>query len=278
MAPGGHAGQDVWRQIFERFDSIRISAETCKIVEVDAYDVLTTSTVDPKGFYNGIIFGEGYQNIFDAGVFRYSSGEYGNAYVYVYSEYNSRRIRFQLNADEVGGTFNIYVKVVLVEDADDISGITQSISLKSGYSAPSLVPPVDDVSPSNAAYMTMGSTVTKFQSRVAPTITVHEGWTAYDAAPGQQLRWSSADPGDNFSLDTNNPTGSTNHFINNAFARIKAYADDNTQTSPLVADYIQLAITGVDASNLVAVNTAIDASDSASITTVAKIQEIVDAI
>ena len=124
MVPGGTAGNDTWRRIFEQFDSIRIGAEGCKLVqdESDPKDILSTSTLAPTGFYNGITSDGAWNTILDAGVFRYANGtyEYAYAYVYVYGEYNSRRIRLQLKGEEAGGKFNVYVKVILVEDADDL--------------------------------------------------------------------------------------------------------------------------------------------------------------
>ena len=123
MAPGGTAGNDTWRQIFEQFDSIRIGAEGCKLVqdEADPKDIPSTSTLAPMGFYNGITSDGAWNTILDAGVFRYANGDYAYAYayVYVYGEYNSRRIRIQLKGEEAGGKFNVYVKVILVEDEDD---------------------------------------------------------------------------------------------------------------------------------------------------------------
>jgi len=182
MAPGGTPAQDVWRQIFNRFDSIRIGAEECRIVADNSFDVLSTS-LENKGFYNGITFGSNYQPIFDAGVYRYG-GTTEYAHVYVYSEYNSRRIRFQLKADEVGGTFNIYVKVILVEDDNDTLGITQPISLYSGWSRPTQAPTASD---GNESYMTTGAVVARFQQRAAPTVTLAQDWTIVDVTSGIQL-------------------------------------------------------------------------------------------
>ena len=143
MAAGGSAGNMVWQELFDQFDSIRIGAETCKVVTADAgqFDVIGTSSIVPKGFYTGINYNGGvsqYTTVLDAGVFRYASGDTTHAYVYVHSEYNSRRIRIQLRADEdiANNQFNIYAKIILVEDADDTYDITQDITLTSGYSQP----------------------------------------------------------------------------------------------------------------------------------------------
>lgn len=195
MAPGGGTYNQVWQNIFDQFDSIRIGAEKCRIVTDDdngetQYDVISTSGVN-KGFYTGLIYSStpDFNTILDAGVFRYGSGgSYDYAHVYEYSEYNSRRIRIQIKADEVGGTFNIYVKVILIEDADDTSPITQNVTLASGYAQPSTVP-VTSPPDVGVPYTTVGSTVYQFIERVAPTI---EEWYVDESNPSV-LGWQSVD-------------------------------------------------------------------------------------
>ncbi|SVE39217.1 uncharacterized protein METZ01_LOCUS492071, partial [marine metagenome] len=156
--------------------------------------VIGTSSIN-KGFYTGIIYSAtpAFNTILDAGVFSYlDSPTNENAYVYIYSEYNSRRIRIQLKADEVGGTFNVYVKVILIEDADDTFAITQAITLESGYVQPSTTPLTADT---NKSFMTVGSTMYQFLERNAPTVTEEQPWTPVDAPDGEQLNWASTDPG-----------------------------------------------------------------------------------
>ena len=205
MASGGTAGNQIWQDIFNQFDSIRIGAETCYVVtDNDAgetqWDVIGTSSIN-KGFYTGIIYSATptFNTILDAGVFSYlDSPTNENAYVYIYSEYNSRRIRIQLKADEVGGTFNVYVKVILIEDVDDTFAITQAITLESGYVQPSTTPLTSDT---NKSFMTVGSTMYQFLERNAPTVTEDYatngllGWQPIDATDGEQLNWASTDPG-----------------------------------------------------------------------------------
>jgi hypothetical protein len=187
MDPGGPPGNDVWRQVFDQFDSIRIGAETCRVVADNVYDILSTSTVNPKGFYNGIAFGQDFSTILDAGVFKFAGaqGEYEYAYVYVYSEYNSRRIQLQIKADEVGGTFNVYVRVNLIEDEDDTFAISQPIKLYSGWVNPTQAPVSGD---GNESYMTANSgTIYRFDERTAPIITEDTPWNKVDLASGMQL-------------------------------------------------------------------------------------------
>ena len=187
MDPGGPPGNDVWRQVFNQFDSIRIGAENCRVVADNVYDILSTSTVNPKGFYNGIVYGQEFSTILDAGVFKFAGaqGEYEYAYVYVYSEYNSRRIQLQIKADELGGTFNVYVRVNLIEDEDDTFAITQPIKLYSGWVNPTQAPTAGD---GNESYMTAnGGTIYRFAERTAPIITEETAWNKVDLASGMQL-------------------------------------------------------------------------------------------
>ncbi len=201
MASGGGAYNQVWKEIFDQFDSIRIGAESCTVVTDDDngethYDVLSTSSVN-KGFYTGIVYSvtPTFETILDAGVFRYTNSPTNTqAEVFpvpsdsVYSEYNSRRIRIQLKADEVGGTFNIYVKVILVEDFNDIIDITQDVTLTSGYVQPTNAPPLGDPSDPGLPYTTVSPIpVARFLERNAPTVTEEQPWTPVDAPDGEQL-------------------------------------------------------------------------------------------
>ena len=204
MASGGGTYNQVWQDIFDQFDSIRIGSEVCKIVTDDdegetQWNVIATSGLN-KGFYTGIVYSATptFNTILDAGVFNYTNGSKTQAAVYMYSEYNSRRVRIQLKADEVSG-FNIYVKVILIEDADDLSAITLNITLTSGYVQPSTVP-VTTPSPDNGVpYATVGSTTYQFIQRNAPVVTEQQAWTPVDATDGIQLDgWTSNDPGDNW--------------------------------------------------------------------------------
>jgi hypothetical protein len=201
MVEGGDAYNNVWRDIFDQFDSIRIGAETCRVVTDDdsgetQWDVISTSGLN-KGFYTGILYSTTpeFNTILDAGVFHYHNASeyaYAYAYVYMYSEYNSRRIRIQLKADQVGGTFNVYVKVILIEDVDDISAITQEITLTSGYAQPSTAPVLNDPSDPGLNYTTVGSTVFRFLERNAPTVMEETPWTPVDVPTPEQLTdWTS---------------------------------------------------------------------------------------
>ena len=192
MAPGGNHYNHVWEEIFDQFDSIRIGAESCRVVADNVFDVIATSGVN-RGFYTGLeyLYGGGltpsdadYKTILDAGVFAYTNEGNGSeyAYVYLYSEYNSRRIRIQLRAEDTGTSFDVYVRLILLEDEDDDSAITQPITLSSGYVQPATTPLATD---GNKSYMTVDSQpYYEFTEIPAPTITeVAPGWIADDIQP-----------------------------------------------------------------------------------------------
>ena len=197
MAAGGTTGNQVWQQIFEQFDSIRIGAEKCRVVNDDgqAWNVVSTSAVN-NGFYTGLIYSAtpDFNTILDAGVFAYVTSDV--ATVYLHSEYNSRRIRLQLKGEESGGKFNLYVKVILIEDVDDTYDITQDITLESGYVQPGTIPV--SFGP-NVSYMTVDGFIFQFIERTAPVVTEDTPWTPTDATDGEQLvDWESTDPGTNW--------------------------------------------------------------------------------
>ena len=197
MAAGGTAGNQVWQQIFEQFDSIRIGAEKCRVVNDDgqAWNVVSTSAVN-NGFYTGLIYDATpyFNTILDAGVFAYVTSDV--ATVYLHSEYNSRRIRLKLKGEETGGKFNLYVKVILIEDVDDTYDITRDITLESGYVQPGTIP--ISFGP-NVSYMTVDGFIFQFIERTAPVVTEDTPWTPTDATDGEQLvDWESTDPGTNW--------------------------------------------------------------------------------
>lgn len=59
---------------------------------------------------------------------------------------------------------------------------------------------------------------------------------------------------------------------------ISTYADDNTQTTPTVQDYINAGVDSIDDMNLAAVNAAVDTLDSTGVDTTAKIQTVIDSV
>ncbi len=62
-----------------------------------------------------------------------------------------------------------------------------------------------------------------------------------------------------------------------AQSKIDSFAGDGTQAAPGLADYAALGVAGVTASNLLAINSAVDALSASDVNSVAKVQSIVDA-
>ena len=182
MDPGGASGNQVWEGIFDQFDSIRIGAEGCRVVADNVYDVIATSGVN-YGFYNGLqyLYGGGstaseddFRTILDAGVFAYTNNTATEATVYLYSEYNSRRIRLQMRAEDIGSEFNIYVRLILVEDVDDNFDITQPITLSSGYVQPATTPLATD--PNLSKFTVDSYPYYKFTEIPAPDVSLDTDW------------------------------------------------------------------------------------------------------
>ena len=61
-----------------------------------------------------------------------------------------------------------------------------------------------------------------------------------------------------------------------AVATIVSYADDNTQAPPTLAQYTAAGISGITASNLGAINSAVDANTASGVDTKAELQAIID--
>ena len=62
-----------------------------------------------------------------------------------------------------------------------------------------------------------------------------------------------------------------------AYTKITDYADNNLKTTPTVNDYSAIGVLGVTSTNLVAINSAVDALSSSNLDSESKIQTVVDA-
>ena len=216
MQAGGTIGNQVWQKLFNDFDSFRLGAESLRIVaDVDDetaldglgirpqnndryYDLLGNNSVPAKGFYQGIDPTGAWRTIADVAAFRHGDSQ-DHAYVYIYSVYNSRRIRVELRAEENAGVnFNIFVKITLVEDIDDDFLITQPITLTSSWYVPETTPMQSD--PNIQYFYTNNPPPYMFVQPNVPTIREESAWAPVDVAtPTQLTDWDSNDPGVNYS-------------------------------------------------------------------------------
>ena len=180
MAQGINPGEAMWKDIFEQFDSIRIGAEACRIVN-DPNDFNPTTSALSKGFYNGINVDGSYTTILDAAGGVGASDAYAYAYAYqsAYSaayggEYYSRRIRLELKAVETT-TFDIYVKVTLLETDTEDTTIITPITLDTGHAQPATTPQLTDA---DVDYYTVDTRIYQFIAPTVPTIERVTAWTS----------------------------------------------------------------------------------------------------
>lgn len=174
----GSPGSAVWADLFASIGEIRIGADYSTTTGVNK------GTYIDRGFYDMLV--SGYTTVFDAG--GWAVGEFGNT-IYVASEYNSRRVQIALWADEIGGTFNIYLKATLIEDIGDQTpefAIDSDITLAANFLEVFETPSISDP---NIYYFTVPveGTVYQFSSPTNPTVALFTEWTEVIVPLGDQL-------------------------------------------------------------------------------------------
>lgn len=180
-----------WQNMFEKLGEVRIGA-----IETTASGTGSPSLGGVQGFYSMLSTGATV-TIFDAAGYHANFPDTGSGPVpgevyttsstvslYLPSEYSSRRIRVKIRADELGGTFNVYVIVQLIEDVDEIIPIDSTITGTFGYVGVDETP---ELAYANINLFTVGSTVYQFQERTPPTTSVNTNWTPNDVANGIQI-------------------------------------------------------------------------------------------
>lgn len=180
-----------WQNMFEKLGEVRIGA-----IETTASGTGSPSLGGIQGFYSILSTGATV-TIFDAAGYHANFPDTGSGPVpgevyttsstvslYLPSEYSSRRIRVKIRADELGGTFNVYVGVQLIEDVDEIIPIDSTITGTFGYVGVDETP---DLAYENINLFTVGSTVYQFEERTPPTTSVNTNWTTNDVAYGIQI-------------------------------------------------------------------------------------------
>ena len=174
MGADANPANAMWKDIFEQFDSIRIGAESCRVVnDPNDFRVVNSSAVS-KGFYDGINFDGTYTTVLDAaGGYAPGSG-HAYAYMYAYGEYSSRRIRIELKAVDAT-TFDIYVKVTLLETDTEDTTITKPITLDTGHAQPATTPQLTDA---DIDYYTVDTRIYQFIAPTVPTIERVTAWTS----------------------------------------------------------------------------------------------------
>lgn len=150
-----------WDDIFTTTGQIIISA-------LNIVNIATNAYTFPGGFY-GITPDGLYKELYTVTGYVTAGDYYGSAY-------SNRSIKISLRGEEaiVGGEFNVYIKVTLIDD--ETSGIINSqLNADYGYISQNTTPVIP--SGSNDTYFIAGVHVYQFIQREVPIITVDTSWT-----------------------------------------------------------------------------------------------------
>tara|TARA_R110000803_G_scaffold37711_1_gene81352 strand:+ start:432 stop:1673 length:1242 start_codon:yes stop_codon:yes gene_type:complete len=163
---GGNGDARSWNDIFTNTGEIRISA-------LDIINSGENTYTFPGGFY-GINPNGSYKQLYTVTGYVSAGDYYGSAYA-------NRNIKIFLKADELGGTFNIYIKVTLTDDVT--SGIINTeLQADYGYVNQNTTPTQayldagSNGTPYTAVEIDSTTHVYQFIGRQLPTITVPQPW------------------------------------------------------------------------------------------------------
>lgn len=142
--------------------------DTTGVINVRAVDTVNEGSnvvAVTKGFYD-ITPNGAYTEVFSVSGY-VAAGEYSG------SAYSNRSIKVSLKADEVGGKFNVYIKVTLTDDVTS-GTINAELTCDFGYVNQHTTPVL--LGDSNDAPYTAGAHVYQFITRTIPTLTVDTSW------------------------------------------------------------------------------------------------------
>lgn len=186
-----------WREILESIGEIRVSADTTTNtginpgmnLDVGFYGIFSTPTTPVHPDYPNPY---PWRTVYEASgmVYRHNGGEYGNEYggeygneygdeYWVGGEYGSRRVRVQMRAEEnpVTGEFELYTRIVLVEDIDDTFDMTAKVTAEVGFLEVFDTPEPNDP---NLSYFEVPPKSYTFESPTNPEVEVTLNWTSID--------------------------------------------------------------------------------------------------
>jgi hypothetical protein len=156
-----------WDGIFVTTGEIRIGAIDTVNSGWNPYTILGGFyAINPTGVYTDVFAVTGYVE----------SGEYAYGQ---YSAYSNRSITVSLKAEEVtvGGEFNVYVKVTLIDDITS-GTISSELTCDYGYVNQNTTPTQAYIDAgSNGVSFTAGTHIYQFNIRQIPTLTVDTSWT-----------------------------------------------------------------------------------------------------
>lgn len=194
----GTSYSEIWSAIFDSVGYVGIGA-TNTLSYNGTQDVGPNIGVD-RGFYSLPSTGSPITLYEAAGA--YFNGDNDNSNIIVQSVYNSRRLRVSAKGTETPTSFDIDVRVELIEDADDDYPINTLITLSSGYKQPSDSPdPLSNVD--RGPYIGLpGNTQYRFTELPAPNISTQTPWTPDELANAEQVDWQQPDPGHTWTAGT----------------------------------------------------------------------------
>lgn len=159
----GTIGSQVWGDIFDDMGWIGIGA-----INTINYGTLQGISLN-KGFYS-----IPYENVYEQ-LFSYVPRSGTSSYLSLYSE---RRINIKAKAYETASTFEIVMRVELIEDPDDTYPIDTQITLDSGYKQPTDSPAPTDLNIDRTKVTGIpGATQYNFAEVNAPTTANVTPWT-----------------------------------------------------------------------------------------------------
>ena len=192
-AVGGSIGSDDWINAFDQIDIISVGAEqtltqTGKSGGLGGfYDIGTTYTTifeSRIGFDNAYAYA--YSSSYAYAYIGTPSSVYGSAYN---AQYGGRRIKIEGKAQDTGSTFEVTIKVTLIEDFDDIYLVDTDITCDAGFIQPIDSPAGNPTSVSDPFWNSSPSNYYKgdpsnnlypyqFQDREYPVMSTVTAWTA----------------------------------------------------------------------------------------------------
>jgi len=153
-----------WDDIFTTTGQIIISA-------LNIVNIADNDYTFPGGFYGITPDGE-YKELYTVTGYVTAGDYYGSAY-------SNRSIKISLRGEEtvVGGEFNVYIKVTLIDD--ETSGIINSqLNADYGYISQNTTPTQEYIDAgSNGAFFTVDTQVYKFIQTQIPVLSICTSWT-----------------------------------------------------------------------------------------------------
>lgn len=174
----------IWNEFFSTMGMVRIGADQT----IADGSVPYTNAIGNKGFYSINALTGDYTVIYDiqadintaqGGVDWPNVYSAGDAYS-SYGAYTQRRFAMYIKGAQNGSSFDIYIKIELIEDPEDTSPVNNNVVASLGYKVPEDTPDTDTLSSSTNTYFksTDVSPAYIYIAPAAPTIVTTAPWSA----------------------------------------------------------------------------------------------------